>query len=47
MLAQGCASDWVIYKVTSGTATQYFLLVLYQTDPSIPPRTVNLYFLQI
>jgi hypothetical protein len=38
---------WVIYKATSGTATQYFLLVLWQIDPSLPPRPVNLYFLQM
>ena len=38
---------WVIYKVSSGAATQYFLLVLSQTDPTLPARPVNLYFLQI
>ena len=43
----GWRERWVIYKMKSGTATQYFLLHLFQTDPSIPPRTVNLYFLQI
>ena len=36
----------VVYKVGVGPRTQYFLALLTQLDPGIPPRLVRLYFLQ-
>jgi hypothetical protein len=37
----------VVYKVGTGAHPQYFLAMLWQFDPSFPPRVVRLYQLQI
>jgi hypothetical protein len=37
----------VIYKVGTGAHPQYFLAMLWQLEPSYPPRVVRLYQLQI
>ena len=42
----GFCERLLIYKVRSGTATQYFLLVLWQMPSTGAQRPVNVYFLQ-
>jgi len=44
----GLRQRWAIYKIKSGATTKYFLHVLYQIDdPTVPPRPVNLYYLEM
>jgi len=44
----GQRQRWVIYKASSGAATQYFLLVIWEVvDPSLFQKPANLYFLQM
>ena len=42
----GFCQRLVIFKLADGAATHYFLMVLWQVDPTLPARPVNLYFLQ-
>jgi len=42
----GFCQRLVIFKLTDGAATHYFLMVLWQVDPTLPARPVNLYILQ-
>ena len=42
----GFCQRLLIYKVRSGTTTQYFLLVLWQMPSTGAQRAVNLYYLQ-
>jgi len=43
----GFCQRLLIYKIRSGTATQYFLLVLWQMPSAGAQRAVNLYYLQV
>jgi hypothetical protein len=47
-VSTGSCQRLLIYKLSTPTGTQYFLSVLWQfADPTVLPRPINLYFLQI